>query len=190
MSKFGMQDKEPISEINSFLYYLFVKASSLLVWPPDNPGRNLIPEGMVRLHSLYNEAIDLPDIHFRAHEIDAKSSGNDVYIRTTEGREVTKFVDDLSDLRGIDLSKAQCFYGFVQADIFSSEESNIAISETEKIHEYISRLEKENIEIDGIFRVIKIGRTRHNDFSRNERLTKRGFQRISVDYSYILAKIS
>lgn len=189
MGSRGVEDPELLEEIRSFLYYLYLKSTDLLVWPPNKAGRDSPDSGAVRLSNLYNEQPDLPGIHYRAHEIEARGAGADVYIRTVEESEVNRVVDELSLKCGLDLRQTECFYGFVQADVMCSEKAGIAMSEAQRIHEAVLSLEHDNALIDGKFRLVRVSRSRLDDFTGRERLCKKGYQRVSFDHHYLIARI-
>lgn len=189
MGNMEVEDPVVLEEIRSFLYCLYSKSTDLLVWTPDKAGHETPDSGVVRISNRFNEQPDLHRLHHRAKEIEALGSGADVYIRTVPDFEVFKVVDELSSKCGIDLRQAESYYGFVQVDVMCSNEADVAMSGAQQIHETVIKLENDNAEIDGKFRLVMVSRSRLDDFTDNKRLCKQGYQRVSFDHNYLVVRM-
>lgn len=177
-------------EVNSAIYDLFVGLTSGFVRPHGAEIQSPTGHGEVRLRSLYIEALDGKGIH---HQVSAAKSINareDVYIRTVEQDEIDRLIAALSLQSGVNIPESKCYFTLVQADIYLPVGESLA----EKEANMISGKMRSAVDAGGIaignFKCIVAAQSRYDDFSDRPRLTKKGFDRVSVDYHLVLAKVS
>lgn len=189
MSMFEVERPESIQDINYAIYNFFVGLTSIFVRPHGAEIQQPDQNGEVRLHSLYIEQLDSKGIHHRTNEIKSIGAGEDVYIRSVSEDVVNGLMNELSIETGLDIGDCNCYYVLTQVDVYLPKGESLASIEANSIHDKVmSSLQRSPFAVES-FRVLKAARSRHDDFSDRPRLTKKGFDRISVDYNLLLAEV-
>ncbi len=189
MSMFEVERPDSIQEINSAIYNFFVNFTSTFVRPHGAEIQSSGQSGELKLHSLYIEQLDSEGIYHQVNAIKSIGAGEDVYIRSVGEDAVNGLINELSIQTNLDIARCNCYSVLTQMDVYFPKGENLASLEAETINEKINAFLQRSSFVTDNFRVLKVARSRLDDFSNRPSLTKKGFDRISVDYNLLLAEV-